>query len=442
MILGTYANLNAIDTAKSGSHIQEKLPIVESLIEHPKDTHNVQQIKPETPEVLQPLVVKMPEDEAKKKEPDVKKAEPEPEVLKIQPEVKISEPKVKPDAPEVKPNAPEVKPNAPEGQISYDAIKKEEQEIAADKAAAKDAKEELKEKDEEIQVLKESKSQLEKEVHEMKEELTKQNKETQQLVMQKFDEIAEKVDKIERQSLDSGPSGKDQNHVVDGEQMQSLDEAIKEQQREESSNKIAQAPVVFSLNNNTGLRSDVHQGSAKALDTFQTNQQDVDEKLKEDTKNIEETPKETPINQPEEPPKSDHKPIENLKAVPKPEAPAKPDAPEKSAKTEEISKPETRVDPIVKLIKSQEPLSYQIGEKMMESKKSNSSLDISKHPEPKPESSEIKNEMRRKRDTEFYDVLSSLEVNSMISRDLKSLSDEAENWIILTKFWCHPQIYC
>lgn len=323
MILGTYANLNAIDTAvKSGSHLEDKPSIVESLIEHPK----------ESPKEVKLEVPKESEDTAKKKEES---------------EVKIS----------------------------ADGIKKEEQEIAADKnVETKDPQVEIQEKNEEIQELKESKDKLEKEVLEMKEELVKQNKETQQLVLQKFEEIAEKVEKIEKQG---GPSGKE---------------------------KAADVVVAVEAEKVQGEKEDKPAVEDKV---------EVNEKQEEVGK------------VPEVPAKIESK---------KESQEVKPDDPQVELKVDETPEkaPETRVDPIVKLIKSQAPLSYQVGEKMMETKKINGSiLEIVKPPEEvKHDSDELKNEMRRKRET-FDDALSSLdktlqnfELKSMISRDLKAVEED------------------
>lgn len=84
----------------------------------------------------------------------------------------------------------------------------------------------------------------------------------------------------------------------------------------------------------------------------------------------------------------------------------------------------------MKLIKSQEPLSYQVGEKMMESKKNASSL--TKLTKPESSEAEAKNEMRKKRET-LDDALSSLdktllnfELMPMMSRDLKAIDDDRE----------------
>ncbi|CRK94325.1 CLUMA_CG007839, isoform A [Clunio marinus] len=320
MILGTYANLNAIDTAKSGSHLGDKPSIVESIADQPK------------PEFLR-------DDE--KKTSDVKSIEkviPPPDIVKNKKGKEI-----------------EIK-------ISEDGIKKEDQEIAVEKT--KDPQVEIREKNEEIEVLKESKNQLEKEVKEIKEELKKQNKETQDLVLQKIEEIAEKVEKIEKISIE-----KEGN-------------SVKEQEK----------PTI------------------------------VEKKMEN-------------INLPEK--KSEQ--VEDVKEQPK--------------KEEKIVEPapndiKERVDPIVKLIQSKEPLSYQLGEKVMEAKKSNlSSAEILKTFEgpkekakeaaeaPKQDSEEKKNEMRKKRESsDFKEIsldllndelkLKNPEMKSMLSRDLKATDED------------------
>jgi hypothetical protein len=129
-------------------------------------------------------------------------------------------------------------------------------------------------------------------------------------------------------------------------------------------------------------------------------------------------------------------------------------------------------DLIVRLIKDQEPLSYRVGEKMMEEKKHNLSISVEKDSNKHAESEKLpeeksdqqiedkkplesekhvedvpkkvegsnenleniqedpKNEMRKKRDTyDLDDLLKSnpidLQLKSIISRDLKAVKDEA-----------------
>ena len=358
MILGTYANLTAIDATPSGSHLKEKQLTIVAIPEHPKDTINVPKIVEPQPEKVQPV-----EENVKKKE---------------EPEVKISD----------------------------DGIKKEEQEIAAEKVEQpKDPQVAIQEKDEEIQELKDSKVKLEKEVLEMKEELVKQNKETQQLVLQKFDEIAEKVDKIEKQSMDGGgPAGAKEKAIEEVEKVKDDLVPIVAAQKFEEPVKLAQLPVP------------VEEEKVKPQEEVPV----IHRNLSQDQlpKKIEE-PKPVPAavilaeTKPEEP-KVEPEPLKEI-------VEAKP----------ELAK-EIRVDPIVKLIKSQEPLSYQVGEKIMEQRKANNSISGAvKSPEDlKQESSEIKNEMRKKRET-FDEALDSLdktlqnfELRSMIGRDLKATKEE------------------
>ena len=428
MILGTYANLIAIDTSQSGSHLDEKTLLNEPVIEHPKDDPKLVQ------EIAKPEIVKELEDTVKKKDKS---------------EVKISE----------------------------DGIKKEEQEIADEKVdVSKDPQVEIQEKNEEIQELKESNDKLEKEVLEMKEVLVKQNEETQKLVLQKFEEIAEKVDKIEKQSLESGPSAKDKPH--------------EEVAKPENVEKIVQTPVVGNIVNEPAIHVNIN----PVVKTSEEKPENVKTELK--TQEEEAKPEVLKLNPVESKPKAEafksdpaelkpeaealkaypndskqqaealkadlikSKPAaESLKVDPVESKPAAEDLklaveskaapadtkflPERPAervvaKSEE--KPvnhETRVDPIVKLIKSQEPLSYQVGEKMMESKKANGTINkIVKDPAaPNPDSSEIKNEMRKKRDTSENEsetalnslekTLNNFELKSIITRELKATSDEA-----------------
>lgn len=377
MILGTYANLSAMDAAKSGSHLEEKQsPVVESLIDHPKDLHNVPKI--DDADDLRPLHADEKEEKVEIKLPDVKK---DSTVIKEK-----EKPKTEAEVP---------KKIEPEVKISEDGIKKEEQEIAADSPISKDPQVEIQAKNEEIQELKDSKDKLEKEVLEMKEELVKQNKETQQLVLAKFDEIASKVDKMEKQS---GPS------------------AIEKTSADVESVKEPEKPVKIK-------EEDTPKDISKPLQDEPIKVESKEEEMKsiQDKPELEkESPKTNEKIETQEDVKMELKQV--VKAEQKP----------LSVKTPNI---ETRVDPIVQLIKSQEPLSYQIGEKMMETKKTNaSSVELlkllDKNDEKHDSHEEVKNEMRKKREI-FDDALNSLdptllnfELKSMISRDLKSVNDD------------------
>jgi sodium-coupled neutral amino acid transporter 10 len=273
MILGTYSNLNAQDIANSGSHLETKIPATIKPNEalpalHQKDIANMNQNElPPLAKDLPPSVMKNQSAADKKEKPETKRVDED--VVKL----------------------------------SDDGIKKEEQEIAADseksekKDSSKDTQQEIKDKDKEIKELKADKNKLEKEVLEMKEVLVKQNQETQQLVLQKFDEIAEKVDKIEKQSLDSLPS-KDKDITDDDKKSVAAEGVSKETVVEKKKLEIPQAPVLESA-----LKSELN--SSK---------------------------------------------------------------PEIKIQPSKSSTVDHQIDPIVQLLKSQEPLSYKVGEKMSEGK--------------------------------------------------------------------------
>lgn len=351
MIFGTYANIVAMDTAKTGSHLEEKASH-ELLIEQSKAENQVK------------LPVEIPT------------------VIKLE----VEEEEVK---------------------ISDDGIKKEEQEIADEKIVeSKDPQAEIQEKNEEIEVLKESKNKLEKEVQEMKEVLVKQNKETQELVLQKFEEIAEKVEKIEKQSLE-GPGGKDKT--------------IDEKEKLLTGEVKAPAEVVM---------SEAPEKPLEVNEKPKTNRK-VQEPVLPQQSLIKLEP--VPINKLEIPKSSDLNMLEVEKSpempVPVLNATFRVLNETGQALPQKLQANESRGDPIVKLIKSQEPLSYQVGEKMMQGKSNATKPELLK---PKLDSAEneIKNEMRKKRDTSvvsFNEALSSLgqtmknfEMQSMMTRDLKA----------------------
>ncbi|KAG4066997.1 hypothetical protein HA402_007745 [Bradysia odoriphaga] len=215
MVLGTYANLNAIDEKNSGS-FEETDNIVKHIddsIEQPamnlsKQVENILLSHDVTPSKLELTLKKLPDEI----EPFPKVPEPNPveskyhenpvEELKLiehpDPKEDLSAPK----AVEVKlipldadnGNQPIAKSedSKKSNDINKEAIQKEEQEIEIEKKEqiADDSNSELKR-------LEETKKLLQ-EVKEMKDVLEKQNQETQQLVLQKFDEIVDKVEKIEK----------------------------------------------------------------------------------------------------------------------------------------------------------------------------------------------------------------------------------------------------
>lgn len=371
MILGTYSNLNALDSANSGSHLEvkiEKQPNEVVPVLHANDFPKIE---------LPPSIAKdLPQVGVVKNQTIVVEN-------KLQ---KVKEEKEKPKEEEL------VK-------ISDEGIKKEEQEIAADKnekpdlEESKDAQQEIKEKEKEIKELKASKDKLEQEVLEMKNVLIKQNQDTQQLVLQKFEEIAEKVDKIEKQSsLDVGPSKeKDDNHDEDedggGDHEKKISEVKDENKKEE---------------------------------------------VKKENEERKEVKKEK-IEIPKAPVIKNSTKVESLKIS-----------------QSNVTSNDHHIDPIVKLIKQQEPLSYKVGEKMSEggkSKKDNltavveevkeSEKDKAEKKEPKEGTGnddlasheDFKNEMRRKREIDFLDETLNkidplnVQLKSLISRDLKEAKE-------------------
>ncbi|KAG5676862.1 hypothetical protein PVAND_006669 [Polypedilum vanderplanki] len=267
--------------------------------------------------------------------------------------------------------------------ISEDGIKREEQEIAAaiekNEKVSKDPQQEIKEKENEIKELKASKDKLEQEVLEMKQVLVKQNQETQQLVLQKFEEIAEKVEKIEKQSLDSLPS-KDKEILDENEKKSSKLLDAKDNLNNDKKDELLNAPLV-KLNDTGVVKTN---GTSSSI-------------------------------------------IESEKVV-----------------TKNLTNVDHQNDAVVKLIKSQEPLSYQVGEEMSMHNLKNNTLPVENSKEPVDKNNEnikkklennvsqedLKNEMRKKRDADFFiqkqEIIDPLNVqlNSIISRDLKAVNDE------------------
>ncbi|XP_075166457.1 uncharacterized protein LOC142238644 isoform X2 [Haematobia irritans] len=249
MILGTYANLSAIDEKSSGAHLEipqinenlikpsempkdfidEKIKNIEKAIEQKlakEEEENKNILNPKSPlkvnasQIAEPVVQKpspppLPVDEIHLEGKNEEKA-------KVQEKIKTPE-KVKetPNLNQVKPKdnnvpPPEIKPaeKLPEKEqkpenlkpttnsgiqqqtIDNDAIRKDE-EIAKEemKLEKKEENEELKKTKEELE---KTKDLLEKKVEELKVELVKQNQETQNLVVEKLGEVVEKFEEIER----------------------------------------------------------------------------------------------------------------------------------------------------------------------------------------------------------------------------------------------------
>lgn len=271
MILGTYANLSAIDEKSSGSHLDvqkidepallikptefvkesldEKIKNIEKALEE-KDkekaeaeaeanklvknlkeiqekenlnqTKIIKQEKPSPP----PLPVDEPhpvEEKENIKETEIKPPKVLPPVKQEENEI-IKKPAInlteqrnilpnEKQIPEKKTTASvmEVQPQT----IDNDAIKKDE-EVA--KEEYKQENEELKKTQKELE---KTKDLLEKKVEELKEELVKQNQETQNLVVEKLGEVVEKFEAIERkvqQQKDEEPQQQQAKLPVDQNQ--------------------------------------------------------------------------------------------------------------------------------------------------------------------------------------------------------------------------------
>ncbi|XP_052902699.1 putative sodium-coupled neutral amino acid transporter 10 [Anopheles moucheti] len=197
MVLGTFANLQAIDRAPERKYDTTVPPaVLEKLVVKPiVPDRKVDDPKPPA------LPVESVTEKIKPKIEPSYEAVPEPEKLAI------VEGKLKKDMPDgigsknVPPNGAEIAetaPKDPRAVINNEAILKEEREIAVE------------EKDKivkEISELKNAKKVLEAEVENIKEELVKKNKETEQLVLKKLDEI---VEKIAEQKVGIGSREKDQ----------------------------------------------------------------------------------------------------------------------------------------------------------------------------------------------------------------------------------------
>ncbi|CAO1359164.1 unnamed protein product [Diamesa tonsa] len=389
MILGTYANLNAMEVATTGSHLEEKAPGLSNEMLVPvlsKDVQDVVDSIPDKPPAAGEETVKVKDEE-----------------------VAV--------------------------QISDDGIKKEDQEIAVEKEKeiAKEQLQEISEKNQEIKELKKEKEELEKEVKEIKEVLVKQNIETQQLVLQKFDEIAEKVDKIEKKANENKEtSQKDviSEKPVDVEANEKLiSNSVPLLPADDIQNLAPLVEEAKDLLTEIKQESIVEPVKPVVLDDAKI----VDPPIKpievvENVQNVEALIKDEPkLEIPKTAEKIDVPVI--IPEVPVEPIPAK------------IQLNATRVDPIVKTLKDSyaklhqdEPLSYQMGEKIMEAKHNLSAHieDPVKKDDNQPPK-ELHNEIRKRRDTDeeaswLMDNLKNeweaLDIKSMALRDLKSTPDE------------------
>ncbi|XP_055614431.1 putative sodium-coupled neutral amino acid transporter 10 [Uranotaenia lowii] len=192
MILGTYANLDAVDRAPEKKY--------ESLL----NERNV--LLPELPSVVKEALKKQINEESEKFDTPVKVEEKPLLTEKIQPKIEepvtVKEPaKIEKEKVEKKepppPNPLDVKQETvpKEEIINRDAILKEDKEIAVEE------KEKIQK---EISELQSAKKELEAQVEDIKEQLVRKNEETQQLVLKKFDEIAEKI--VQKASKEKEPA--------------------------------------------------------------------------------------------------------------------------------------------------------------------------------------------------------------------------------------------
>uniref|UniRef100_A0A182U5B3 Amino acid transporter transmembrane domain-containing protein n=1 Tax=Anopheles melas TaxID=34690 RepID=A0A182U5B3_9DIPT len=214
MVLGTYANLQAIDrTPERHEHEPTVVPAaLEKLVGNPpaplvpgKMADDRKPQAPAPPPVLpvesvtEKVIpkIELPVEAAVKENPE------QPSIVET--EVKKSLPEGKrTDGANIEPNAVEEQHKDSPVAINNEAILKEEHEIAVEEKE-KIAKE--------ITDLKNAKKVLQAEVENIKEELVKKNKETEQLVLRKLDEIvvkiAEKKVSIDSQEVDKKAEGDD-----------------------------------------------------------------------------------------------------------------------------------------------------------------------------------------------------------------------------------------
>ena len=289
----------------------------------------------------------------------------------------------------------------------------------------------------------------------MKEVLVKQNKETQDFVMQKIEEIADKVDKIEKNAIDkTAEDEKEKLKEAAAEVVKaSLEEkALDSEKKVEKSSELEEKLEKIQKNNKNEaefiekivkneenlqitvenqqkpeipLNLNEMSPNMKSAEILPQPLQDSIEKIKQapavlssNLVNIVNPPVNSDLNLLEVEP-------QDPKIIPEDLEPLKNPNDDKEANLE------TRVDPIVKLIKSHEPLSYQVGEKMMKDKKLNATNQEDQ--KIKLDSSEFKSEMRKKREIndELFDkalnsldkTLQNYEMHSMMTRDLKAANE-------------------
>lgn len=222
MVLGTIANLDAIDEKQKRIHespalipVADPLPFVDkmphfvqndksaSLANEFRDGGSIDKRNPDKMHKIPPLIeiekiaapenISVRQEDLKEARAKVKLAEANKETIsqQIKPDVKIMEKASdirvvqlaeKPETEKIAPGPERPAREKVDSVINKDAIQKEEQEIAIE---AKEDKQKNLETAKEI-------------LNEVKNELAKQNQETQKLVLDKIDKISEKMNKIEQ----------------------------------------------------------------------------------------------------------------------------------------------------------------------------------------------------------------------------------------------------
>lgn len=219
MVLGTYANLNAIDEKSSGGDeviIKAERPFyrIDHLPDHLDksveittmvDVKNVTEYLQQPPKLIVEAV--NPKHHSNK-------------LIAARPSISETQPEIKPSSDVVKPN---------QADINREAILHEDAEIAAE------AKSDL--KNDELQ-------KTNKLVKEIKDELVKKQKETENLVMQKLGALAEHIEHIEQVQENELSKAKHDQKVVKNDQISELKlTPIKERGVENKVSASVQHPV-------------------------------------------------------------------------------------------------------------------------------------------------------------------------------------------------------
>ena len=475
MILGTYANLSAIDEASSGSHLEEKLSM--------ENKNAVAFIKPPNSlEAIEEQINKIEKKEKSEKEMIKDKDKQEPRKLPVE-AADISKDKSEQKAdsksvevkelPKNKKNPDNsVKPESIPKIVNKDAILKEDREIVIEQQD-----QEIKDKKEEIKRLEETKSKLESDVLlDIKEELVKQNKETQDLVLQKFKEIEVKVDNIEKKNEEKNKPLEQSNPKEDEDSVDFVNLANDVHPIETKNEPAVAEEINLQDSNLKEIKDELTKQNKETQDLVLQKLEEIEKKVQKIEEKNEEKPKVEKSADLEKLPKS-YEPIAQLMHVEKlPADPIIPQVipqiiPEAPVISDKLA--ENREDPILQMIKNSydknvyEPHSYKLGENMTQQnltkvlsadapKKELPDLtalkdakDTKYYPKPqeipqKPQDSlkktdelnelsnsrESHNEIRKKRETDLLDaenceqdlldLVPGLLVDTLISRDLKS----------------------